>query len=1111
MVKSYVLSTVILVFCSLACNTKKSAPLPELTYSGIEPKVQDPLSPEDSQKHIQLPKGFTAELFASEPNIINPIAMAWDERSRLWVVQSMDYPHGLDNEVGGDRITICEDTDNDGKADRFIDFAIEQSLTTGIVIVKGGVIVAQAPEIVFLADTDGDDQMDQRTVLFDGFGTWDTHAGPANLTYGYDNMIWGSVGYSGFEQSFGEDLIKFSMGVYRFSKEGNFFEPVGKFNNNTWGLGFRRDFEVFGSTANNNHACYVGIPLRYYNYLEKRPSWAHNADFIQGHYEISPVDTMPLQQVDVRGGYTAAAGANFYSAGNYPSRYRDQMYVNAPTGHLVHIAKMEETGAGFKEVDGGNIFASTDAWTAPVFTETGPDGNLWIADWYNPVIQHNPDRRGMDNQIWNDIKGEGNAHLNPLRDKRHGRIYVVKYKDKVSGPGSLDPNDHSALLASISDPNIFWRITAQRLIVENQKRELIPELVQIARSENGDGSVHALWALDGLSALEDPESDAYQVVFDGLQSRNAALNKASLSLLKNTEESSEHLVSSGLLTSDNLLVRRNAVLKASKLPETESLFRKIEEISRIEVNKKDKWLNAALKIYYRTPNYEDVEEGEVDLTIPSAEEEITTWRYTETESDGWYEEHFDDSNWSEGESVFGTDGIRPTIGTVWSSQHIWLRRDVEIASRIKSPVLKVLYDEDFEVYVNGHLLFQQQGWTPSYKLFRLEDDKGRYFKIGNNVIAVHCKNENGNQYIDLGIGDIAEFKADKSIVLNTVPQKMAYDQTTIHAMAGQKIALTLNNIDQMPHNLILIEKGSLEAFGKLVDSFLEDPKAADMEYIPESRYVISATRMLDPEESETIEFQVPDEPGVYPFLCTFPGHWRLMQGELIVSNKGSYLSGNPSAANIAIMGGGGSHDFEQFFGISDGQVLHQDGKNNVRYTENLNRLRSNIEQSDILVISNNKAFDEENKRAIFDHVNAGFPMMIYHPSTWYNWSDWPEYNRLLVGGGSRSHEQLQEFEVQVVKPNHPIMKGVPRTFRITDELYRWERDSGGTSIEILAIGRGLESGDEYPVVWIVKHPKAKIIANTLGHDGRAHELQAYKTILSNSLDFVKGKRKRPPN
>ncbi len=239
------LSVIALFMLFMGCATEKE-PLPELTYTGDEPSIQNPLSPEASQKHIQLPEGFETVLYASEPEIINPIAFAWDERGRLWVVQSMDYPHKLENEVGGDRITICEDTNGDGKADKFIDFATEQSLTTGIVIVKGGIIVAQAPEMVFLGDADGDDQMDHRRVLFDGFGIWDTHAGPSGLRYGHDNLIWGAVGYSGFENQFQGEQVNFKMGVYRFTKDGQYFEPLGQFDNNTWGRVFRKSWKYLG-------------------------------------------------------------------------------------------------------------------------------------------------------------------------------------------------------------------------------------------------------------------------------------------------------------------------------------------------------------------------------------------------------------------------------------------------------------------------------------------------------------------------------------------------------------------------------------------------------------------------------------------------------------------------------------------------------------------------------------------------------------------------------------------------------------------------------------------------------------------------------------------------
>src|SRR5690606_3672581 len=190
------------------------------------------------------------------------------------------------------------------------------------------------------------------------------------------------------------------------------------------------------------------------------------------------------------------------------------------TGHLVHIAKIVRDGAGYKEVDGGNIFASTDAWTAPVFAETGPDGNLWVADWYNPVIQHNPDKRGMDNQIWNTDKGEGNAHLNKLRDYKHGRIYIIKHK-KGADPKitELNRNDDKALLEALESDNLFWRTKAQQFIVEENKIGLIPQLIQLAGNtskidETGlnAAALHALWTLDGLGALDGNYPEANKTV-----------------------------------------------------------------------------------------------------------------------------------------------------------------------------------------------------------------------------------------------------------------------------------------------------------------------------------------------------------------------------------------------------------------------------------------------------------------------------------------------------------------------------------------------------------------------------------------------------------------------
>ena len=173
-------------------------------------------------KHMHVPEGFEVQLFASEPDIARPIAMTWDERGRLWIAETVDYPNNLQPEgQGHDRIKICEDTDGDGKADRFTVFADKLSIPTGLTFANGGLIVSQAPDMLFLKSSKKDDKADVRKALFTGFGTRDTHAGPSNLRLGLDGWVWATVGYSGFKGRVGDRDSTFSQGVFRFKPDGS--------------------------------------------------------------------------------------------------------------------------------------------------------------------------------------------------------------------------------------------------------------------------------------------------------------------------------------------------------------------------------------------------------------------------------------------------------------------------------------------------------------------------------------------------------------------------------------------------------------------------------------------------------------------------------------------------------------------------------------------------------------------------------------------------------------------------------------------------------------------------------------------------------------------------
>ena len=220
--------------------------MPEVTYVDTfivpnyenrnpAPKYQLPFTAEESMKFIQLPAEFRLELFAKEPDITEPIAFNFDERGRLWIIEAVNYPNVvLNGAPGDDRIKIVEDTNGDGRADKFTVFADHLNLPTSLVFANGGVIVTAAPHTLFLKDTNGDDKADVKQILQTGWGIGDTHAGPSNLMYGFDNFIWGTVGYSRFKGQVGDKTFDFGQAVYRFKPDGSAFEQVTGSTNNTW-------------------------------------------------------------------------------------------------------------------------------------------------------------------------------------------------------------------------------------------------------------------------------------------------------------------------------------------------------------------------------------------------------------------------------------------------------------------------------------------------------------------------------------------------------------------------------------------------------------------------------------------------------------------------------------------------------------------------------------------------------------------------------------------------------------------------------------------------------------------------------------------------------------
>jgi len=542
---------------------------------------QFPLSAADSMDYTQVPVGFRLELFASEPDIVNPIAMAWDERGRLWVAESVDYPNELtDSRKGNDSIKILEDTDGDGRCDKVTVFADGLNVPTSLVFANGGLIVAHAPEFLFFKDTNGDDRADVRQVLNDGWGIKDTHAGPSNLRYGLDNHVWGTVGYSGYNM----DGNRFGQGVFRMQQDGSGVEFLHQFNNNTWGLGFNELGDVFGSTANNNPSFFGGFPATGYGNGARGVSATMIADSRSFH----PI-TPNIRQVDAFGNYTAGAGHAIATSDTFPEAWQNKLaFVCGPTGNLLGSFKLERKGSGYEAHNHFSIVASADEWFSPVAAEVGPDGNLWIADWYNFIIQHNPtpspQRGGFDGK-----NGRGNAHINPNRDRQHGRIYRM-VREGAPEPRIKDLSHASEpeLIAALGDGNQFWRLTAQRLLVEKGQ----PGDIQILRKavlNGGVQGIHALWTLKGLGKLD---REIHQAA---LLSADNGLKQNAIRAIDASQEGIQLFIDTAVMTATDLHVRREAFTKMAHFPKSDAFKVAIPQLFKDKVNREDPWLSIALK------------------------------------------------------------------------------------------------------------------------------------------------------------------------------------------------------------------------------------------------------------------------------------------------------------------------------------------------------------------------------------------------------------------------------------------------------------------------------------------------------------------------------------
>jgi putative heme-binding domain-containing protein len=348
---------------------------------------------------------------------------------------------------------------------------------------------------------------------------------------------------------------------------------------------------IFGSTANRNPSMFMPIANRYY---ERVRGWsAEQLGMIADTYLFKPI-TDKVRQVDQFGGYTAGAGHALYTARAYPKTFWNRTaFVAEPTGHLVGTFALTRDGAGYKSTSPMNLVASDDEWAAPIMAEVGPDGNVWILDWYNFIVQHNPTPAGFRT-------GRGAAYESDLRDKKHGRIYRLVYGEKSAQPDALSIDRPQDLVAALKRDNLLWRRHAQRLLVERGQTDVVPALVKLASDASVDeiglnvGAIHALWTLHGLAVVDDGHPDVLSAVRAGLKHRSAGVRRNAVQVLPATAASVEAIVAAGLTKDEDDQVKLAAVLALADMPSTPVAGKQVAGLATAADTMSDRWLADAV-------------------------------------------------------------------------------------------------------------------------------------------------------------------------------------------------------------------------------------------------------------------------------------------------------------------------------------------------------------------------------------------------------------------------------------------------------------------------------------------------------------------------------------
>lgn len=497
-------------------------------------------TPEEERLGFTLPEGFEVTLFASEPDITKPMNMEFDDRGRLWVTQSSEYPLPAAPGDGKDRITILEDTNGDGKADRFTPFNTKLNIPIGILPVTDGAIAFSIPNLTHYKDTNGDDLSDQQQTVLGNFGHKDTHGMVNNLTRGFDGWVYACHGFTNTSNVAGTDgdSIKMVSGnTFRFKTDGSRVEQTTFGRVNPFGYAYDESGYLYSVDCHSKPIYQLIFGAEYPHFGKKAPAIGFAPEMMS--YEL---------------GSTAIAGLVYYTGLQFPEEYRHSFFNGDVVTCQINRNTVSYKGSTPVSKREADFLRSEDPWFRPVDIKVGPDGALYIADFYNRIIGHY--------EV---------SLSHPGRDRISGRIWKITYTGKKPHE-NLPVKDWSKatlpeLVAGLNHPQLNVRMKIADRLVDVWQTKAVEPVRQLMQTATVDPKayVQGLWILNRLNALPD------DVLKTALTNTNPLIliHALRVSMERNKLNAANRKLVNQALANPNPDIQRTAAAVLGKFPETD--------------------------------------------------------------------------------------------------------------------------------------------------------------------------------------------------------------------------------------------------------------------------------------------------------------------------------------------------------------------------------------------------------------------------------------------------------------------------------------------------------------------------------------------------------------